>query len=81
MFLLSSLVAFLPILAQLHDPMSWSFGNIAIGLVITVVIIGVIVIVLRVAQITIPPWLLQIIGLVALGVVAILAIKFLISMW
>ncbi len=65
----------IPVLAQ-HG-MDWSIGGIAIFIIVMIVIIGIVLIVLRNSGVTLPQWFWHILGLVALGIVAILAIKFL----
>jgi hypothetical protein len=59
---------------------AWGIGHIAIAVVVAVILIGIVIIVVRVAGVPIPSWFWQIIGLVVLGVVAIIAIKFVMSM-
>jgi hypothetical protein len=54
--------------------------SLAIYIIIAVVVLGIAWIVVKQAQLPIPQWVWQIIGLVILGVVAILAIRFLVSL-
>ncbi len=72
------MLAALPMLfAQLHG---WSMADLAIWIVVLVVVFGIVVIVIRQAQIPIPSWIWQILGLVLIAIVAILAIKFVVSL-
>ena len=48
----------------------WTLTGMAIALVVAIVVIGIVVVVIRTAQVAIPPWVVQIAWLVALAVVA-----------
>lgn len=67
----------LTLFAQLHG---WGMADIAILVILAVVIFGIVAIVVRQAEIPIPPWVWQILGLVLIAIVAILAIKFVVSL-
>jgi hypothetical protein len=67
------------LLAQAMDGgtlVSWLIGAVIIG-----AIIGVVIIALNKFGIPIPQWVWQIAGIVLVAVVAIVAIKFLVSIW
>jgi len=59
---------------------SYSLAQIAIFVVVAVVLLGIVIIVTRVAGVHIPPWVWQIVGLCLIAVVAIVAIKFVASL-
>ncbi len=58
----------------------WSFGELAIALIIIVAIVAVVVVVIKVAQIPIPWWIVHIAWILAVAFVAIFAIRLLMSM-
>jgi hypothetical protein len=57
-----------------------SMANIAIAIVVAVVVIGIAMIVVRQSGIVVPPWFWQIVWLVVLAVVAIIAIRFVMTL-
>jgi hypothetical protein len=67
-------------LAALLAMGGYSIGQIAIFIVVAVVLIGIVIIATRVAGVTIPSWVWQIAWLVGLAVVAIVAIRFVMSL-
>lgn len=58
----------------------WTFGNIVIAVIVIAGIIGIALVACRVAGIVIPNWVWQILGIVAVVVIAVIAIKFLLSL-
>lgn len=70
-----------PILAQQRVFYgSWSFGEVLVALIVLAAVVAVFLIALRNMQIAIPPWVTQIIWVVGVAVLAILAIRFLLSL-
>lgn len=67
-------------LASLLAVGGYSLAQIAIFVVVAVVLLGIVIIVTRVAGVPIPPWVWQIVGLCLIAVVAIVAIKFVASL-
>jgi hypothetical protein len=65
------------ILAQIGG---YSFSQLAIFLIVAVIVCGIVWIVIQQAKIPIPNWVWAILGLLALGFVAIFAIRLLMSM-
>ncbi len=55
----------------------YSIGQIAISIILLLVVIGIVLVVMRQTGVSLPQWVWTIIGLVTLGFVAILAVKFL----
>ncbi len=76
----ATLVADSEVTAHRGGGFDWSAGNIVIALIVIVLIVGILLIVLKNSGVALPPWVWQIIGLVALGVVAIVAVKILLSL-
>lgn len=58
----------------------YSMTQLAIFVVVVLVLLGIVVIVTRVAGVPIPSWVWQIVGLCLLAVVAIVAIRFVASL-
>lgn len=58
----------------------WNVGNIAIAVVIVVAIIAIVLVMCRVAGIAIPPWIWTIAWICLAAFVAILAIRFVLSL-
>lgn len=58
----------------------WTFGNIVITCIIVAAVIGVALIAARVFGVTIPQWVWQILGIVVVAVIAIVAVRFLLSL-
>ncbi len=56
---------------------AWTLENILIAVVIVAAMVALVWIALREFKITIPPWVLQILWVVAVAFVVIMAIKFL----
>ena len=52
----------------------WSIGQIATAVIVAAVVIGIVIIVLRESEVKLPQWFWKIVGLVALGAVAIIAL-------
>lgn len=61
------------ILAQLAA--GYSFASIAIGIILICIIAGIVMIVVKAAQINLPWWVYAILGLLALGFLSIFAIR------
>jgi hypothetical protein len=61
------------ILAQLAG--GYTFTQIAIAIVVIAIVCGIVLIVLRVSGINLPQWVWAILGLIALGIVAIFGIR------
>jgi len=59
---------------------AWSFGDIMIAVVIVAAIIGVVYVACRAFGVAIPQWLIQIVLICIVAAVAILAIRFLLSL-
>ncbi len=57
-----------------------SIASMAIWLIVICIVCGIVLIVLRASGVNLPQWFWAIVGLLALGVVAIFAIRFLASM-
>jgi hypothetical protein len=66
------------ILAQMAA--GYSFGQMAIGIIVACIIIGIVIIVVKASGITLPWWVWAILGLLALGFLSIFAIRLLMSM-
>ena len=66
-----------PILAQLAG---YGWSHLAIMVVVALIVCGIVCIVIREAKIPVPSWVWAILGLLALGFVAIFAIRLLSSM-
>lgn len=64
------------ILALLGLLGGYSMVEIAKWIVIAIVLIGIVLVVCRVAGIVIPDWIWKIAGLVALAIIAVIAIRF-----
>ncbi len=69
----------LSLLAQL--PGGLSFIQLVIAIIIVVGVVAILFLVFRQLGIAIPGWVIQIFWIVVLVVVAILAVKFIASMW
>jgi hypothetical protein len=59
---------------------AWGFGQIAVAIIIVLAVIAVVYVITRAMGVTIPAWLLQVIGIVIMAAVGILAIRFLLSL-
>lgn len=59
---------------------AWSIGDIVIAIVIIAAIVAVMYIALRQFGVAIPPWVIQIFWICLVAVVAIVAIRFLLSL-
>lgn len=59
---------------------AWSFGEMLIALIILGGAVGITLIALRQFGLTIPPWLLQMLGIVAVVVVAVMLLKVVLGM-
>lgn len=75
------MLALLPLFAQLHNAADWSIGGIVIACIIIGGIIGVALVVLKVAEIKVPWWVVQICIIVAVCFAGVVAVKLLLSMW
>jgi uncharacterized protein (DUF983 family) len=62
------------------NPGAWSFGEIAIAIVIIGAVVGVVYVALRQFGVAIPAWVVQIFWIVVVAIVAILAIRLLLSL-
>lgn len=58
----------------------YTFGQLAIAVVIIVAVCGVVYVAMRASGFTPPPWVIQVFWIVAVAAVCILAIKFLLSL-
>jgi hypothetical protein len=65
---------------QLLAVSSWTFGELAVAIIIAIAIIAVVVVFTRAAGVSIPGWLVQILWIVLAAVVAIIAVRFLLSL-
>ena len=72
----------LVLLAQVARGGAWGFGfgELAIGIVIAVAVLGILWIFVKAMEIPIPQWFWHIAGIVLLALVAIVAIKLVLSM-
>jgi hypothetical protein len=61
-------------------PQGWTWGNVLIAVVIVAACVAVVYIALRAYGITVPPWVAQIGWVLVVAVVAVLAIRFLLSL-
>lgn len=59
---------------------TWGIGQIAIAIVVIAAIIGIVIVMLRVAGVAIPPWIWTICWICLAAFVAILAIRFVLSL-
>lgn len=60
--------------------LGWTFGELAIALVIVLAVIAVVYVATKAFGIPIPQWLIQIVAIVVVAAVAIIAIRFLLSL-
>ncbi len=58
----------------------YTFGEIAIAIIIIAAVVAVVYIALRQFGVAIPPWVIQIFWVMCVAVVAILAVRFLLSL-
>lgn len=58
----------------------WGFGQIAIAVIVLLAVIGIVIVATKVMGVPIPQWVWQIAGIVIVACVAIVAIRFLLSM-
>jgi hypothetical protein len=58
----------------------WDIGSILIAIVVIAAAVGILFIVLRVFGVTVPPWLVQIFWVVVAAFVAVMAIRFVLSL-
>lgn len=69
------------LLAQVARPVGgWSFGQILIAIVIIAACVAIVYVALRQFGIAIPQWVIHIFWICAVAVVAILAIRFVLSL-
>jgi hypothetical protein len=59
---------------------NWSFGELAIAIIVAIAVVAVVVVFTRAAGVTIPGWLVQILWIVLAAICAILAVRFLLSL-
>ena len=59
----------------------WSLGEVLIAIVIIAAIVAVVYVALKGFGIPVPPWAIQILWIVLLAVLAVFAIKLILSMW
>ncbi len=57
------------------------FVHLAVGIVIVAAIVALVCIYLRVANVTIPPWVVQVFWVIVAAVVIIVAIHLIASLW
>lgn len=62
------------------NPAGWSIGEIAIAIVIIAAVVAVVYVALKQFGIAIPQWVIQIFWIIVVAIVAILAIRFLLSL-
>lgn len=58
----------------------WGIGQIAIAVIIVLAVIGIVIVATKVMGVPIPQWVWQIIGIAVVACIAIVSIKFLLSM-
>jgi hypothetical protein len=68
------------LLSQMMAGGAWSIGQIAVAVIIVLALVGIVLIAAKAMGVTIPQWAWQIIGIVVVAFVAIVAIKFVLSM-
>ncbi len=59
----------------------WSLIDILKGVIVIAAVVGIVLIALKVFGVTLPIWLWQIIGIVAVCIVALVAIDIIIALW
>ncbi len=59
----------------------WSLIDILKGVIIIAAVVGIVLIALRVFGVALPVWLWQIIGIVAVCIVALVAIDIIVALW
>lgn len=59
---------------------AWSFGDMAIAIVIIAAVIALVFVALRQFNVTIPAWVVQVFWIVVVAVVVIFAIKLVLSL-
>jgi hypothetical protein len=59
----------------------WSIAHIAIAIIVIAAIVGVVVIMLRVFQVSIPPWVIQIFWICLAAAIGVAAVLFLASLF
>lgn len=59
---------------------SWGIGEIATAIIVCLAIIGIVIIISKVMGFVIPQWVWQILMIVVAAVVAIIAIRFLLTL-
>ena len=58
----------------------WSFGNLAVAIIIFICIAAIVVVVIKNSGLAIPSWVWTILWICVLGFIAIIAIHFLMSL-
>ena len=58
----------------------WSLGNIAIAVIVIAAVVGIVLLAMKEFGVQCPPWLIKMIVIVVVAAVAIVAIKFLLSL-
>lgn len=64
----------------LHDVSTWGFGDWVIAIIVIASILGIAWLVLQYNEITVPPIILRIFMIVIIAAVAIVAVRFLLSL-
>jgi hypothetical protein len=62
-------------------PATWDIGHIIVAIIIIAAVVAIAVVAMRKFEITPPDWAVKIFWIVAVAIVAIMAIKFLLSQW
>lgn len=66
--------------AQVAVGHAWSFGEILVAVIVIAACVGIVWVALRAMGVQLPQWFVQILLIIAVAVVAILAIKFLLTL-
>lgn len=77
------MLSLLPLFAQIHNGggFEWSIQNILLAIIVIAGAVGVVLILLKVFNVQIPGWVVQIFWVVLAVVVGVFAIKLIFSMW
>ncbi len=68
------------LLAQIHSLHGWGFGEILIAIVIIAACIGIALVAMHVFEVSPPAWAVKIFWIVCCAAVAILAIRFVLTL-
>jgi hypothetical protein len=67
-------------LAQMRPIQAWTFGEIAIAVVVIAAVIGLVMVACRQFGVAVPSWLVQVLWIVAVAFVCIVAIRIVLAM-